>query len=58
MHTLVIKVNGKLKYYLLNTKIKSELTDKIVNEIIDIHQPEDWYIEDGYLITQLPLLTP
>ena len=52
MHTLVIKVNGKLKYYLLNTKIKSELTDKIVNEIIDIHQPEDWYIEEGFILNK------
>ena len=55
MNTLVIKVNGKLRYYLLNTKIKSDLTDKIVNEIIDVHQPEDWWIEEGYHIKHTPL---
>lgn len=52
MHTLVTKVNGKLKYYLLNTNIKSEVTDKIVNEIIDVHQPEDWYIEEGFILNK------
>lgn len=50
MATLVIKVNGVLKYYLLNTEIPSDLTDKIVNEILDEWRPQDWYIKDGYHI--------
>ena len=50
MQTLVIKVDGKFKNYLLNTEIKVELTDKIVNEILDVHQPQDWYIEEGFIL--------
>jgi len=44
MEQLTIILNGNKVNYLLNTVIHPEVTNDIVNRILDVHQPEDWYI--------------
>jgi len=48
METLFIQTTKELKHFILNTKIPSELTDKIVNDLLDLYPNCDWWIEDGW----------
>ena len=56
MHTLVLVVNGKKEEWLLNTNVSPDVTDALVNKIIDSSNPEDWWIDEGY--TPLMLKKP
>jgi len=48
MEQLTIILNGNKVNYLLNTEIHPEVTDDLINNILDVHQPEDWYITPLY----------
>jgi hypothetical protein len=48
METLFIQTTTELKHFILNTKIPSELTDRIVNDLIDLYPNCDWWIEEGW----------
>ena len=58
MHTLVLVVNGIKKEWLLNTNVSPDVTDALVNKIIDINSPDDWWIDEGYnpLLLKMPPL--
>lgn len=47
--TLVIVLHNKKKHYTLSNKTHNEVVDKLVNDIINVHKPLDWYILD-YLV--------
>ena len=59
-HTLVIRANKNIKKWLLNTNVSPELTDALINKIIDKYHPEDWWIDEGWddslLLNRLPLV--
>jgi len=59
-HTLVIRANKNIQKWLLNTNVSPELTDALINKIIDKHNPEDWWIDDGWddslLLNRPPLI--
>jgi hypothetical protein len=48
MKTLFIQTATELKHFILNTKIPSELTDRTVNDLIDLYPNCDWWIEEGW----------
>ena len=50
METLYVQTEKKLETFLLNTKIPSGLTDRIINEILDLYPNSDWWIEEGWAI--------
>tara|TARA_R110002012_G_scaffold131396_1_gene283972 strand:- start:596 stop:790 length:195 start_codon:yes stop_codon:yes gene_type:complete len=59
MHTLVLVVNGIKKEWLLNTNVSPDVTDALVNKIIDSNNPEDWWIDEDWqdpLMLKKPLL--
>ena len=47
METLFIKFNGETKTFLLNTNSKA--CEDFINQVIDTYQPDDWWIEDGWV---------
>jgi|14BtaG_2_1085337.scaffolds.fasta_scaffold126493_2 hypothetical protein len=47
--TLVIILDNKKKHYTLSNKTHNEVVDKLVNDIINVNKPLDWYILD-YLV--------
>tara|TARA_R100001463_G_scaffold62012_3_gene114888 strand:+ start:1753 stop:1929 length:177 start_codon:yes stop_codon:yes gene_type:complete len=47
--TLVIVLDNKKKHYALSNKTHNEVVDKLVNDIINVNKPLDWYILD-YLV--------
>ena len=53
METLFIQTATELKHFILNTKIPSELTDRIVNDLIDLYPNCDWWIEGGLEVIPL-----
>ena len=50
METLYVQTGKKLETFLLNTKIPSGSTDRIINEILDLYPNSDWWIEEGWAI--------
>ncbi len=59
MRTLVLVVNGIKKEWLLNTNVSPDVTDALVNKIIDSNNPEDWWIDEDWqdpLMLKKPLL--
>lgn len=50
METLFIQTKQELKTFILNTKIPSELTDRIVNDLLDLYPNCDWWIEEGWVL--------
>lgn len=47
--TLVIVLENEKKHYPLSNKTHNEVVDKLVNDIINVNKPLDWYILD-YLV--------
>ncbi len=41
---LIIVKDGKKLEYLLNPKLPHQEATKMINKIIDAHDPDDWYI--------------
>ena len=47
-HTLSIRLNKNIEKWLLNTNVSPELTDALINKIIDKYHPEDWWIDEDW----------
>ena len=50
MGTLITRKDGVEKSYLLNLCINQDITERIINDIIDTHEVDDWEVKDGYFI--------
>ena len=50
MGTLITRKDGVEKRYLLNLAINPQITEEIVNDIVDTYEVDNWEIKDGYFI--------
>ena len=50
MGTLITRKNGIQKNYLLNLDINPEVTEKVVNDILDNQEIEDWEIVEHFIL--------
>ena len=50
MGELITRKNGVEKRYLLNLAISPEITEEIVNDIINAHEIDNWEIVSGWSI--------
>jgi hypothetical protein len=46
METLVLKTNGKTREFIINTN--SPVAEDLINSLIDFHQPDDWFMKEGW----------
>ena len=50
MGTLITRKDGVEKNYLLNLCINPEITEKIVNDILNANEIDNWEIVDGFIL--------
>ncbi len=50
MGELITRKNGVEKRYLLNLAINPQITEELVNDIINAHEIDNWEIVDGWSI--------
>jgi len=50
MGELITRKDGVEKRYLLNLAINQEVTEEIVNDILNAHEVDNWEIVDGWSI--------
>ena len=55
MHTLFIKTETELKYYLLNTNLPDDFVEERINDLLDRNEGCEWWMEEGYHIKHTPL---
>ena len=50
MGTLITRKDGVEKNYLLNLSINPKITEELINDILDVHEVDDWEVVDGFIL--------